>query len=285
METVLVWFLCSIFRLLPLKLASKLGGSIAEVLGRRFRRSNTARRNLQRAMPDLNHEEIESIVSEMWNNLGRTFAEFPHIAKLGSHELKSLASLEGEEYISNAIRKGNGTIFFTGHLGNWEIGPRLFSDLGYPVSIIYRKGNNPGIACLIQKLRSSYLVSAIPKGQAGSREIIKCIKKGEAIGILVDQKMNDGIKSTFFGIEAMTAPAIASLALKYHCPVLPVRVIRLHDNKFRVVVSPPLEINYSDESDTNVVTLIYRINSIVEKWVREYPGQWIWLHNRWSDRP
>jgi Kdo2-lipid IVA lauroyltransferase/acyltransferase len=283
-ETLLVKTLYLLLRAMPVDMASYIGGFFARTLGRLSMRSDVARRNLQRAMPELSQQEIENTVTEMWDNLGRTFAEFPHIASLDYEQIKLFATLEGEENIFNADANRNGNIYFTGHLANWELGPRLFFDLGFPVSIVYRKGNNPGLGRVIQRLRSSYLVNAIPKGQSGSREIIRRLKAKERIGILVDQKMNDGIKSSFFGLEAMTAPAIARLALKYHCPVLPVRVIRLDGCNFRVNVYPALDIKRSGDNEKDVDALIHQINTIVEEWIREYPGQWIWLHNRWSTR-
>jgi KDO2-lipid IV(A) lauroyltransferase len=280
-ETLLVNFIYAIFQLLPVTLASSLGGYLAEKIGPGLNRSDVARDNLRRAMPKLDNTQVENIVLEMWNNIGRTFAEFPHIASMNSEDIKSIATLDGAENIYEAASLEKGNIYFTGHLANWEIGPRLFSDLGYPVSIVYRKGNNPGLGHIIRKLRSNYLVSSIPKGQSGSRDIIRLLKKGKRIGMLVDQKMNDGISSTFFDIEAMTAPAIARLALKYQCPILPVRVIRIANCKFKVLVSPPLEIKSTGDIEKDVQTIIDDINNIVEGWIRENPGQWIWLHNRW----
>ncbi|MGK0296800.1 MAG: KDO2-lipid IV(A) lauroyltransferase [Gammaproteobacteria bacterium] len=280
-ETLLVKSLYILFQLLPIALASSLGGYFAEKIGPGLNRSDVARNNLRRAMPKLDDNHVEKIVSEMWNNIGRTFAEFPHIARMNSENIKSIATLEGSENIVEAASIEKGSIYFTGHLANWEIGPRSFSDLGYPVSIVYRKGNNPGLSNIIRRLRSNYLVSSIPKGQSGSREIIRLLKQGKRIGMLVDQKMNDGIRSSFFGIEAMTAPAIARLALKYKYPILPVRVIRIANCKFKVLVSPPLKINNTGDVEKDVQTIIDEINNIVECWIREYPGQWIWLHNRW----
>jgi Kdo2-lipid IVA lauroyltransferase/acyltransferase len=268
-------------RILPVTIASDLGGFFARKIGPGLRRSDVARNNLSKAMPELDKSQIENIVSGMWDNLGRTFAEFPHIANMDKEKIKSIATLEGVEHIHEAAGTQKGNIYFTGHLANWEIGPRLFSDLLYPVSIVYRRGNNPGLGDLIQKLRKKYLLSAIPKGQSGSREIIKRLKNKERIGILVDQKMNDGIKSNFFGMSAMTAPAIARLSLKYQCPILPVRVVRTKACKFKVLVSPPMKVINTGDSDKDVQILIDNINNIVEAWVREYPDQWIWLHNRW----
>jgi KDO2-lipid IV(A) lauroyltransferase len=205
------------------------------------------------------------------------------MASLSADKIREIVTLEGLENIRQSVSSQNGVLYFTAHLANWEMGPRIFSDLGYPVSIVYRKGNNPWIGSLIQKMRSSYLVSAIPKGKTGSREIMKRLHNGERVGILVDQKMNDGIKSVFFGMEAMTAPAIARLALKFQCPVVPVRVVRQNACSFRVIVLPPLPVDRTGDTEKDTQTLIDKINKMVEEWVRERPGQWIWLHNRWPN--
>ena len=270
-----------IFKLLSFSQASHIGGVIAENIGPHLKRSDIARKNLQRAIPEINNKETDSIIKDMWNNFGRNFSELPHIAVLSKDEIRNIVTIEGEENIKLAANNSNGNLYFTGHLANWEIAPRYFFDIGYPASIVYRKGNNPGIGQLIENFRMDYLVSLIPKGQSGSRQIIRAIRQGGRVGILVDQKMNDGIKANFFGLPAMTAPAIARLALKYNCPVLPIRVIRLDNAKFKVIVSPPLVVKHTDNAELDTEKIINNINSILESWIREYPGQWIWLHNRW----
>jgi KDO2-lipid IV(A) lauroyltransferase len=267
--------------LLPLPVASAIGGAIATVIGPLFSRTRIAQNNLQRAMPDLDEAERTHVIKLMWNNIGRTFVEYPAIASLDSTAIRHLAELEGIEHIRRADQAGKGSIFFTGHLGNFEVGPRLFAGHGFPLHVVYRHSNNPGLNNLIHTLRNRYLAGSIPKGKAGSRQMINILKSGGRIGIMLDQKMNDGIPVRFFGMDAMTAPAVARLALKFGCQVLPTRIIRTEGIRHKVIVYPPIEIRDTGDLHRDVHTIMHDINSILESWIRERPGQWFWLHNRW----
>ena len=95
--------------------------------------------------------------------------------------------------------------------------------------------------------------------------------------------MNDGIATPFFGRDAMTAPALAELALRFDCPVVPVRVERLEGARFRITIDPPLDLDVTGERRADIAAAMVKVNGIIENWVREHPEQWLWLHNRWPD--
>jgi len=99
--------------------------------------------------------------------------------------------------------------------------------------------------------------------------------------MLVDQKMNNGIAVPFFGRPAMTAPALAQLALRFDCPVVPARVVRLNGAHFQLIVYPPLEVAKTGDREHDTLTLMTQVNTMIEGWIRERPEQWLWLHNRW----
>jgi KDO2-lipid IV(A) lauroyltransferase len=103
------------------------------------------------------------------------------------------------------------------------------------------------------------------------------------LGLLADQKMNDGISVPFFGRPAMTSSALAFLALRFYCDVFPLRVERLAGAHFRVTVFPPLLLPRSGDRHTDAAALMTRVNETLEAWVRNRPEQWLWLHRRWPD--
>lgn len=282
-EALLVNMAYAVLGLLPISSASALGGYIAETIGPRLSRSNLARSNLARAMPELDKHQTNTIIKGMWNNIGRTFAEYPHVTRMDNKQVQEVAVLEGIEHIINASLSGKGSLFFTAHLANWEYTVKLSSSYGYPVHIVYRRSNNPGLNRLIHSLRDPYLAGSIPKGKEGSRQMLQTLKRGGRVGMIMDQKMNDGISVKFFGIDAMTAPAIARLALKYNYPILPVRSIRVDGIRHKVIVYPPISIPDSGDMHKDIDVIMGEINSIIEGWIREYPAQWFWLHNRWPD--
>jgi KDO2-lipid IV(A) lauroyltransferase len=101
------------------------------------------------------------------------------------------------------------------------------------------------------------------------------------MAMLVDQKMNDGISVPFLGLDAMTAPAVAQLAYRYECPLVPGRVERLGGAHFRVSFYPPLEKPDSGDRQADIEALMGMVNATLGDWVRERPEQWLWIHNRW----
>jgi len=123
----------------------------------------------------------------------------------------------------------------------------------------------------------------IPKDAIAARGAIAALRRGMHLGLLADQKMNDGIPVPFFGRPAMTAPALAVLALRFNCDVLPLRVERLNGARFRVTVFPPPPLSRSGDPHADAAALMARVNAILEEWIRDRPEQWLWVHRRWPD--
>jgi len=282
MEGALVTALFLLCRLLPLPLASSLGGRLAAMIGPMLSLHARARRNLERALPDLSPVESKRALAEMWRNLGRIAGEYPHLKKFRAYAPKGRIEVVGREHLEAAKEGGQGGLFFTGHLGNWEISGLPLLQCDIPIAFIYRAPNNPFVDRLIVRARGKGITeNAIAKGAAGVRKMLRQVKQGGYTAMLVDQKMNDGIAVPFFGRDAMTAPALAQLALKYDMPVWPVRTERLNGCHFRVTIFPKLELPRSDNKADDVAAAMRQVNTILEEWIRERPGQWLWLHNRW----
>ena len=272
-----------IFRLLPFNVASSMGGVIGRTLGPLSSRDKLARKNLQRAIPDLDEKQVGEIITGMWDNLGRTVAEFPHMYNMDKQDFAEIVEVEGAEHIEQAKQGSKGSLFFSGHVANWEMAPKTVAIHDCPLGLVYRRANNPGLDNMVQNLRRHYQSEGIPKGKVGSRQLIKILERGGHVGILVDQKMNEGITVDFFGRKAMTASTIALLALKYECPVIATRVIRTEGAHFKVTIFQPMEIEKTGDQEVDVLNLMTRINKVIEDWIRENPSQWIWVHNRWPD--
>ncbi len=273
---------------LPLDVASAIGGWVARNLGPRLRLTERARRRLARALPETSPAEIETIMREMWDNLGRTVMELPHLARLPVFGPDGLAASDridvvGAENIDRALARGRPILFFAGHLANWELNSLVALRYGVPVHLVYREANNRWIEPLLRRFRAEISGGLIPKGPEGAKLALKRLREGKHLGMLLDQKLNDGIAVPFFGRAAMTAAAPAHLALKFDCVLLPFNVERLGGARFRVTIYPPLEIERSSERHRDIAQIMARVNAIIEGWVRARPGQWLWLHNRWPD--
>jgi KDO2-lipid IV(A) lauroyltransferase len=184
--------------------------------------------------------------------------------------------------MDRAVAAGRRMIIFSGHIANWEIGLLAAVQYGISVAQIYRAANNPLVDRMITRFRGD-AGELIPKGTVAARRAIAVLRRGDHLTMLADQKMNDGIPVPFFGRPAMTTSALASLALRFECDVLPARVERLGGANFRLTVFPPLPLPRSGDHHADVATLMARVNAILEDWVRDRPEQWFWLHRRWPD--
>jgi KDO2-lipid IV(A) lauroyltransferase len=147
--------------------------------------------------------------------------------------------------------------------------------------VVYRAPNNPWADALLRRFRDAPL--SIPKGPEGARALLRLIRAGGHAGILVDQKMNDGIPVPFFGRTAMTAPAVAQLGLRQGCVLVPSRTERLNGARFRITLYPPLDLHPTGDRVADELAVMTRINRLIEGWIRDHPEQWLWLHRRWPD--
>jgi len=233
--------------------------------------------------PELSADEIEVIVDRMWDNLGRTAGEHPHLAKFNPYKENSRVEVIGTEYLDQLRDDDAPGLIFAGHMANWELSPLAGTKRGLKLHLVYRRANNPFFDRLIQKGRAALGSELFPKGSEGSKGIIRALKKGDHLAMLVDQKMNDGISVPFLGRDAMTAPALAQLALKYKCPVLPAQVERLGGAHFRVTIYPPLELPNSGDKQADIAAMTTTVNEHLGDWIKQRPEQWLWVHNRWPN--
>ncbi len=273
----------ALFRLVPLDAASALGGRLCRGIGPRLPVARQALANLRRAFPEKPEAEIQRIHLAMWDNLGRVIGEYPHLGRFRLYEPGSRVEVIGAEHVDRLRDDGKTGIFFSAHIGNWELASLGATQRGLPLARFYRAPNNPIVDTIVRLLRRSVAGELLPKGAEGARRALAVMRKGGHLGMLVDQKMNDGIAVPFFGRAAMTAPALAQLALKFACPVVPAKVERLEGARFRLTVYPPLEVAPSGERQANVLALMTRVNALIEDWIRERPEQWLWVHRRWPD--
>ncbi|PKU24878.1 lauroyl acyltransferase [Telmatospirillum siberiense] len=272
------WYL---FAILPLDWASALGGWLARTIGRHLKANDVARRSLHLTFPEMTEDEITIIAAEVWDNLGRVVGEFPHLQQIVEQRLEII----GAEHVEAMRTDGKPGILITAHFGGWELSGSIAKHLGLPVHVVYRASNNPWVENLVLKGRGIAAEGFIAKGAKGARKALTVLKAGGHLGMLVDQKMNDGISVPFMGRDAMTAPGVAHFALKFHCPVVPGRIERLPHSRFRVIFEPALALPSSGDSGRDAREMMGTINQIIERWVRERPGQWLWLHRRWPKEP
>ena len=265
------------------RLASGLAGAVCRLIGPQLPVSDTARRNLGRAYPEMVPAEREALVRQVWDNLGRTAGELLHLDKLSDRGPNPRIELVGLEQIEAMKRDGVPVITFTGHLANWELAALIAGLHDMPLTLVYRRANNPYVDRLIQRCRAPQRAIYTPKEAAAWKVITRTMRQAGHLGMMVDQKMNTGVAAPFFGRPAMTLPTLALCKLRYDCRLVPAQVERLGGARFRVTVHPPLEVALSGDQEADVLAITGAINRTIEGWVRQNPGQWLWLHRRWPD--
>lgn len=274
-EYLALEMLFALFRLLPLDKASWLGGFLARMIGPHLKAHRTAQKNLQTVFPEKSEAERKHVLSAMWDNLGRTAAELPW---LPTRELNERVKAIGIEHFP---KPENAVLFFSAHIANWELVYPIAHRQRIPLSLIYRHANNPLVNDMIEKIRATQCTSLFPKGPLGAVKLVRALKGGNSLAMLIDQKMNDGIAVPFFGRDAMTAAAIAQFALRYNMPIIPARIVRLHGAHFEGHIQPPLAYEKTGDDAKDTLTIMTEINRVLESWIREHPEQWFWVHQRW----
>jgi KDO2-lipid IV(A) lauroyltransferase len=201
--------------------------------------------------------------------------QYPHLRK---SRLETGGQLRCTLEHVNLPWRGDRTIIFSGHSQRRSPRRRGAVGSGRPD---YRAANNPLVDQMITRFRGPG-EELIPKGTVAARRAIAALRRGAHLTMLADQKMNDGIPVPFFGRSAMTAPALAVLALRFDCDVVPARVERLAGARW-LTICPPLPLPRSGDHHADVATLMAQVNRTLEAWIRDRPEQWFWLHRRWPD--
>ena len=282
LEAIIVKFGLWIFFIMGVRHASNIASKIAIFVGKKIAVQKLAYKNLSQALPCLSEVEKDKILDEMWDNLGRVVGEYPHVAAFSPEDLIAFTEIESSALENIAALKSTvkGGIIVSGHLANWELGPKILTKLGLKVSTVYRPLNNPYVEKMTSEIRGTELIA---KGLQGSRRIIEVIKSGGCVIIMADQKISEGEPVKFFHDSAITTTSIARIALKYDIPVIPARIIRIgKEFKFRADLEKPLEIQRSQNINDDTLALTLEINRKLESWIRQYPAQWFWVHNRWK---
>jgi KDO2-lipid IV(A) lauroyltransferase len=285
-EAAALWIGIRVLRMLGPVPASNIGGFVAGTIGPWLPVSRVAESNLRFAMPELDSSARARVIRGVWNNLGRTAAEVPHLASLRRTSEGPGWECDDDAELRSLQTHGGPAILFSGHLANWEIGLAVAAAMGLRVSWFYRAASNPKADWLLQALRREAMGADVPmfaKGASGARAALGHLRRGGLLGMLVDQKLNEGIAVPFFGRDAMTTPVLAEFALRLRCPIVPIHPVRLGPARFRIICESPLTFPDTGDRAADVRTLTLAINGILEGWIRQQPDCWLWLHRRWPE--
>lgn len=249
----------------------------------------TAAINLKLAFPEKSDEERNVLMRECFASLGRLLGLFSQFGTRSREELRNMIEPRGFEHLDAAIEKyGNRIIFWTGHLGAWELTSFGFSFLGHPFTFLTRRIDNPRIEEMVDRSRTRFGNRSLDK-LAAARPMLKILRSGETpLGLLLDLNTLDdeAIFVDFFGVPAATSFLVSKMAVRTNAPLLPVFAPwNEQKKKFELIVSPLVEPEITGDEEADVRSLTTRLSLIVENQIRQHPGQWLWIHKRWKTRP
>ena len=252
----------------------KLGRWLYRLDGRRRRRSIE---NLELAFPSWTHEERVDVTRRMFEHFGLVAADFFRTPLRTNKEVLDNMEVIGLENYEAAHAVGKGIIACTAHFGNWERFGHWCMATGRTIAVVARDANQSEIQQRVSRIRDASGVTVISRGDS-AREIIRRLRKNEIVGILPDQNSEETFVQ-FFGktCGAVLGPAV--LHVRTGAPIVPAYCVRLGPGRYRTIVLPPIDL-HGEEKDTNLLT--FQVNAVLESVIREYPEQWLWMHDRWK---
>jgi KDO2-lipid IV(A) lauroyltransferase len=274
----------SLARLVPEGAVPLVGAVIGNVFGGLdVRHRRIARENVRGALGHVLGDAAQRrIVRRSFAHFGRVGLEVSRFGRMTSDSCHHIAHHEGLEHLQAAHARGRGVLIVSAHFGNWELHALLQGWVGYPLGLVVRPMDNPAIERLISRLR----------GQSGNTTLSKrrslgtvqsALRRGEIVGVLVDQRpRHGGILVPFFGRPALTSSAPALLALRTGAAMLPAFSVPRAEGGYRLVYEPEIRVERSGNIEADALRLTAAYTRSVERWVREYPELWLWMHNRWK---
>lgn len=270
----------------PIKTADLFGAAMRQI-GPWLREDKIGRANLTAAFPEKSPEEIEAILSGVWDNLGRLAAEFANLDHVWQYDQdhpergRIEITPRSIELFEQLRQDGKPALIFASHLGNWELPAVAAAAHGLDSAVLFRRPNVPAADRIVQELRAVKMGTLIAGGATAPFKLAEALQKGQHVGMLVDQWFSNGPEVTLFGRKTRANPLLARLLRQIDCPVHGVRIIRLPNHRFRAELTEEIRPIRDAKGNIDVQGTMQVITSTIESWVREYPEQWLWLHRRW----
>ncbi|HET6220146.1 MAG TPA: lysophospholipid acyltransferase family protein [Acidobacteriaceae bacterium] len=288
LEFVLVWTAVKLLSLPPRRVARGIGaliGCIAFLLTPRLTRVGDL--NLRLAFPQKRRAERRQILRKLYRNLGWLLGEFCQMPRYTQEMTRSFIRYDGLDHYLAARNEGKGVLILTGHLGAWELSSFYHSLMGYPMSIVIRRLDNPLVDNLVNHIRCLHGNQVLHKDDF-ARGLLASMRRGETVGILMDTNMTppQGSFVDFFGHSACTGSGLARVAMKTGARVLPGFLLwdeTAEQYILRFGAPLPLAASGDVEADAFANTALF--TKVIEDYIRQYPDQWLWVHRRWKTRP
>ena len=284
LEFILVIFFFLIFKIIGLKLSSKLGEIIGKYFGPLFRKKAIAKKNILIAFPNINETSIDQIIDNMWRNIGSIFGEYIYINKFSIlDEEKNKIVFTNKNNLQILKNNKKPIVFFSGHFANFELMAKCLRELEFNIGAIYRPLNNIFLNPIMEFIRKKYICSIqIEKGSAGTKKLIKHISTNNPLALMIDQRLSSSIRVPFFNQPATTTTTPAQLSIKYDALLVPVFLKRLKKTKYEFFIEEPLVVKKTNNYEKDIFNITEIMNKKIEEFIKVDPANWLWSHDRWK---
>ena len=278
-QFIFIIFLFLLFKILGHKLSIYLSSKLFELVGPSFRSKKTISSNLKLAIKNINEDRINKLTKNMWGTYGKIFAEYIYMKKFRNGNLQKNIEIQGLEILKEIEKSKTPVVFVSGHFDNFELMAMQIEKSGIKLSAIYRPLNNIFLNKIMESIRQRYICkNQIKKGIKGLRDLLKLYKQGYSTALMIDQRVSEGVKVSFFEKEALTTSIPAQLVKKFKSQIVPIFIERIDDIKFKMIVSDPITF----DKNLSIEEITLKLNKVLEKMILSKPHQWIWSHDRWK---
>ena len=277
LQSILIYSIFFLIKIFGLKISRIVFAYVFQKIGPMIKSKKIIEKNLTIFKKDGKLIK-DDIIKLMWSNYGKTFIEYMFLKKFS--KTSDHIKIKGEEILNDIISQKKQVIFVSGHFANFELMSMELTKRNVKLATIYRPLNNFFLNPLMEYLRKKYICrNQVQKGIKGLKETINYIKNGFNIALMIDQRLSEGIKSKFFGKDALTTTLPAQLINRFNLEIVPIYISRLNNNNFEMEIMKPISLKESLNTKEQITD---RLNVLMEDLILRDPSQWIWTHNRWK---
>ena len=277
-----------VIRVLPRKATMSLFGNLGALAFRLLKKERIKTiSNLTIAYGEAKSSaEIAGMAKEVWVNLGKSGAEFA--IKMGQEKPEDFfkdLKVTGNEYLQEAIKRGKGGLALISHMGCWEGTAMGVPMLGVPAYAIGKKLGNEKLNSLLFESRGKKGVPTLARGSS-YKTILRVLAENNVVGILIDQDTEvRGVFVDFYGKPAYTPIGAAMLAMDSGAPVLPMFYLKKDDDTYEFIIEKEIPLVMTGNRRQDMKENTRRFHEVIEEYIKKYPTQWVWMHNRWKTTP
>lgn len=276
-----------LFRLLP----RRLGIASMRLIGRllffvaRGVRQRTITHLTMAFGKEMAPRDIVALARRVFLHFSTVVVDILRLPELSRQDLDDLITAQGREYVDRAMAGGRGVILLTGHFGNWEFMGAWAAQNGYRLKVVGRPLFNEQIDRLLVDIRNRAGYTNIARG-TGTREIIRSLRDGDSLGILIDQDTKvPGVFVNFFGRPTYTPVGAVQLAMKLGVDIVPAFMYLQPDLTYRIECGPPIVVSQTGNLEEDIFNTTQHCSDVYENIIRRFPEQWVWMHKRWKTQP